>query len=267
MISCDHEKGIKYTNDMDLNIDKSLEGSYHSPRQNSRVLTEGWAEANLYCPVCGAPHLIHYPAGKPVADFYCDSCGSDFELKSTRKKFGNKIPASGYSAMMRRIKSPNSPHFLFMEHDGNQVKNLTFVPNHFFVPDIVEKRDSLSSAKRRAGWIGCMINLKPIPSYGKIPIVANSIETPQATVLGAYAMAKSLHLGTMVSRRWLVDVLQCVDKLGPTFTLKDMYSFADVLQKKHPKNKNIQAKIRQQLQLLREKGVIEFTSRGHYKKI
>ena len=252
---------------MDLNLDKSLGGSYHSFTQKARVLTEGWAEANLYCPVCGAPHLIHYPAGKAVADFHCDKCDSDFELKSKQGRFGDKITGSGYEVMMKRIKVSNSPHFLFLEHDGNQVKDLIFVPNHFFIPDIVEKRKPLPSTAKRAGWVGCMINLKPIPSYGKIPIIANSIETRPATVLAAYRMAKSLHMGTMVSRKWLVDVLQCVDKLGSTFTLKDMYSFAGVLQKKHPKNKNIQAKIRQQLQLLREKGVIEFTSRGHYKKI
>ncbi|MGN1131915.1 MAG: hypothetical protein ACI4RL_03340, partial [Ruminococcus sp.] len=30
---------------------------------------------------------------------------------------------------------------------------------------------------------------------------------------------------------------------------------------------NVQAKIRQQLQLLRDKGFIEFTERGHYRKL
>ncbi len=81
------------------------------------------------------------------------------------------------------------------------------------------------------------------------------------------AKAKSHHMPTAANSRWLKDVLQCVDKLGPTFTLDDMYSFTAVLQKKHPKNKNIQAKIRQQLQLLRDEGILVFTSRGQYKKI
>jgi len=37
------------------------------------------------------------------------------------------------------------------------------------------------------------------------------------------------------------------------------------LQAKHPENHNVKAKIRQQLQYLRDKGVIEFLGRGHYR--
>ncbi|MBQ1398560.1 MAG: restriction endonuclease, partial [Clostridia bacterium] len=36
---------------------------------------------------------------------------------------------------------------------------------------------------------------------------------------------------------------------------------------KHIHNNNIEAKIRQQLQILRDKGFIEFLERGHYRKI
>ena len=39
------------------------------------------------------------------------------------------------------------------------------------------------------------------------------------------------------------------------------------LKNKHPENNFIKDKIRQQLQNLRDKGFIEFTSRGNYKKI
>ena len=46
-----------------------------------------------------------------------------------------------------------------------------------------------------------------------------------------------------------------------------MYSFVDWLQKKHPCNHNVEAKIRQPLQILRNKGVIEFLGNGKYRKI
>jgi type II restriction enzyme len=36
--------------------------------------------------------------------------------------------------------------------------------------------------------------------------------------------------------------------------------------KKYPNNNNIQAKIRQQLQILRDKGYLKFTGRGKYEK-
>jgi len=39
------------------------------------------------------------------------------------------------------------------------------------------------------------------------------------------------------------------------------------LKLKHIENKNIEAKIRQQLQFLRDKGFIEFLGRGKYRKV
>ena len=45
-----------------------------------------------------------------------------------------------------------------------------------------------------------------------------------------------------------------------------MYSFVDQLKARHPRNNNVEAKIRQQLQFLRDKGLIEFISPGVYRK-
>ena len=54
------------------------------------------------------------------------------------------------------------------------------------------------------------------------------------------------------------DILPCVKKLENTFTLKQMYGFVHELKLKHTNDNNIEAKIRQQLQFLRDKGIIEF---------
>ena len=77
----------------------------------------------------------------------------------------------------------------------------------------------------------------------------------------------SLQTDSIESRGWLFDVLNCVERLGSIFTLKQMYEFVEELKIKHPNNNNIEAKIRQQLQFLRDKGFIDFSSRGNYKKI
>jgi type II restriction enzyme len=50
-----------------------------------------------------------------------------------------------------------------------------------------------------------------------------------------------------------------------SFTLNEIYSFEKYLKMKHPENNNIQAKIRQQLQILRDKNYLEFVERGKYK--
>ena len=58
----------------------------------------------------------------------------------------------------------------------------------------------------------------------------------------------------------------CVERIKkPEFTLDDVYGFEAYLQAKHPENHNIRAKIRQQLQILRDKGVVRFVGRGRYR--
>ena len=59
--------------------------------------------------------------------------------------------------------------------------------------------------------------------------------------------------------------MSCIDKLGKSeFTLSEMYDFEYLLAQKHPNNKHIKDKIRQQLQFLRDKGYLEFLKRGSY---
>ncbi len=69
------------------------------------------------------------------------------------------------------------------------------------------------------------------------------------------------------SEGWLGCVLNCVNRIqGEFFTLDDVYAFEPELKSEYPNNRNIKAKIRQQLQFLRDKGVIEFLGNGSYKK-
>jgi type II restriction enzyme len=68
------------------------------------------------------------------------------------------------------------------------------------------------------------------------------------------------------AKGWLLDVLVCVERIKKKeFSLDEVYAFEGVLKAKHPLNNNVRAKIRQQLQFLRDKNVIEFLGRGHYR--
>jgi hypothetical protein len=49
------------------------------------------------------------------------------------------------------------------------------------------------------------------------------------------------------------------------FTLDEVYSFDRHLGDLYPGNQNVKPKIRQQLQFLRDRGFIEFVSRGQYR--
>ena len=169
--------------------------------------------------------------------------------------------------MISRITALNNPNFFFLTYYNNRVRNLVLIPNHFFVPNIIEKRKPLSENARRAGWIGCNIDLTSIPQYGKIYVIKDSVEIEHELVINTYKKIESLRTNSFESRGWLMDILQCVDKLGDEFTLEEMYSFTNLLQLKYPDNNNVQPKIRQQLQILRDRGFLKFTTRGHYKKV
>lgn len=67
---------------------------------------------------------------------------------------------------------------------------------------------------------------------------------------------------------WILEVFKCVSSIhSQTFTLEDMNKFIPQLRNKYPNNKHIPAKIRQQLQELRDLGLINFLGNGRYKKL
>ena len=55
----------------------------------------------------------------------------------------------------------------------------------------------------------------------------------------------------------MLDVLNCVNIIEDRdFTLEQMYSFEKMLAGKHPDNHHIKDKKRQQLQMIRDNGII-----------
>ncbi len=59
--------------------------------------------------------------------------------------------------------------------------------------------------------------------------------------------------------------MRSIETLGKKeFALDDMYAFERELSKLHPENRHIRDKIRQQLQILRDKGYLRFLSKGSY---
>lgn len=67
---------------------------------------------------------------------------------------------------------------------------------------------------------------------------------------------------------WKLEVFNCLDSIeNRNFSLTDAYAFEDVLSEKYPDNRHIRDKIRQQIQYLRDLGLIEFGVRGEYRKL
>lgn len=255
---------------MDLQMHFDGIDAYHSGTQRVRVLTENWVASNLYCPRCGNAQIAHFQNNRPVADFYCENCESEFELKSKNGGLGEKINDGAYDTMIARITSNRNPDFLFMSYQKQSmmVNDLIIVPKHFFVPTMIEKRRPLSPSARRAGWVGCNILLQTVPQQGRIKIIDNGTFIEKEKVISQVTQSSKLEVRNIDARGWLFDILECVNSIPmQEFSLDDIYRFEPLLAAKHPQNHNVKPKIRQQLQFLRDKGFLEFTQRGKYKKL
>ena len=243
----------------------SLSDNYSSNSQKIRVLTENWVGEYMYCPNCG--NSLHgYENNRPVADFYCSKCNEDYELKSKKNSMGKKIVDGAYATMISRLNSNQNPNFFFLNYDVKnlQVNNFIVIPKHYFTPEIIEKRTPLSATAKRAGWVGCNILMNSIPESGKIYFIKNTLHEDKNKVLDDWSKTLFLRESKSEQKGWLLDVMMCIDKIGNQFSLKELYAFVPYLKIKHPDNNFIEDKIRQQLQVLRDKGFLKFTNRGNY---
>jgi type II restriction enzyme len=250
-----------------LQMNLSWAAGYVSPSQIAKILTERWVAEESYCPSC-LNSLTNAQANAAVLDFSCHSCNADFELKSKKGAWGKKITDGAYGSMISRLNAPSSPHFLFLNYSSNyKVDGLIAVPAYFIQPSCIERRKPLSLNARRAGWVGCNILSEKIPELGKITLIKNSIVVPSSRVRQQWGRISFLgQVKKAEARGWTLDILKCIENLvSESFTLSQLYAFEDTLAIKHPNNKHIKEKIRQQLQILRDKNVIEFISPGKYK--
>lgn len=247
---------------------EETQSPYESPSQSARAWTERWVREWVYCPNCGEQHIHQFPSNRPVADFFCSACNEEYELKSQKTKFGAKVLDGAFRSMCERLASTNNPSLMLLNYDRERlsVTNLLVIPKHFFVREIIEERRPLAPTARRAGWVGCNILLNQIPPSGRIFFVRNGQPLPKESVLRRWQSTLFLREQSLEARGWLVEVMRCVEAIGQQeFNLADVYAFEDRLSQLYPGNRHIKQKIRQQLQVLRDRGYLDFVSRGYYR--
>ena len=251
---------------MNLQCTTSLARSYKAGSQIARVLSEEWCSRELYCPACDSDSLSRLKTNAPGADFSCPRCAQAFQLKSGKSWNTKKIVDAGYEAMIRAIRSDTAPNLLVLQYSSDWlVQNLLLVPRAFFSEAAIQKRPPLRSTARRAGWVGCNIMLAQIPVDGKIAIVSAGVPKPEQLVRREFARVRKLAELPPSLRGWTVDVLSVIRGLGKTrFSLGDLYDLEPELRTAHPRNQNVRPKIRQQLQVLRDLGLVDFVGRGSY---
>ncbi|OGL92093.1 MAG: restriction endonuclease [Omnitrophica WOR_2 bacterium RIFCSPHIGHO2_01_FULL_49_10] len=250
---------------MELYLDTKLASQYKSPSQRIRVLTEAWVDSQIFCPSCG-DDINRYENNKPVADFYCQSCREEYELKSKKNSIGTKVVDGAYRTMLQRLESENNPSLFLLNYQKYEVTGFFVIPKHFFIPEVIEKRQPLSAAARRAGWVGCNILLKGIPQTGKIFYIKDGKIESKSRVLENWKRTLFLREEKEAKTKgWILNIMNCIDRLDKKeFSLSEIYNFEQELGLKYPNNKHIKDKIRQQLQFLRDKGYLEFIEKGKY---
>lgn len=254
---------------MNLSFNTSLAEGYKSKSQIARLLTEDWVLNNSYCPGCGDISLKEFENNRPVADFYCKKCSEEFELKSKGGKLLNTITDGAFKTMIERISSENNPNFFFLTYSKQwSVENFLIIPKQFFTEEIIIERPPLAKTARRAGWVGCNIDISKIAENGKVYLVKNRQIITRDLVTASFKKTLFLRGKSKETKGWILDILKCVDTIKKEkFSLDEIYKFEKELKLKYPNNNFIKDKIRQQLQILRDKGIIEFIGRGQYKKI
>jgi len=255
-----------------VNLDLPVEGlrRYKSASQRARVGTESWGAANFFCPACDSPRLNSAPQGTPAIDYVCPVCDSTFQLKSQSRSLGSRIADAAYSKMRQAILQDRTPNLYVLHYDLDAwaVRTLILVPRFAFALSAVERRKPLAATARQAGWVGCNIVLANIPIAARIPVVHEGTVRSKSEVREAYKRLRPLENLAAEKRGWTLDVLRIVQSFGESrFALGDVYAHAGALSKLHPENRHVLPKIRQQLQILRDLGHLQFLGGGRYRLV
>lgn len=157
---------------------------------------------------------------------------------------------------------------MLMHYSDWCVKGLVAIHPVFLTPKVVLKRKK-PHIRPNTGieyWM-CDLDLSLIPADGKIPIVSNSEVQPISGTRRRFHESLRFADIPLKKRGWAALVLANVRKIGKQeFTLADIYAYEREMHAVYPENSHVREKIRQQLQVLRDLGYIEFQSkRGEYR--
>lgn len=255
---------------MDPRLPTHFGQGYKSASQLARRITEPWGATNLYCCACTCDTVTAEKANAQVSDFLCPGCLERYQLKSHSKTLGNGILGSNYQKMLAAVLGNRTPNFFLLHYRLPEwmVRNLLLIPRFAISPSVFTKRKPLSVGARRSEWVGYVLNIRLIPDSAKIPLITEGVEIDRRDVRAQYARIARLQSLKPEQRGWTLDVLRCVESLpNPIFTNGDIYAFESEFAKLYPGNRHIKDKIRQQLQVLRDRGLLKQVLRGEWQRL
>ena len=258
---------------MNTHFDTSFVQEFRSGSQHARVVSEAWFGSQAYCLSCEANQLQASKANAKAKDFVCPNCAQTYELKSSKGRNARRVVDGAYVTMMQRISASDAPALLLLKYSYQplaiqpawNVHRLTAIHPVFLTDAVIEARKPLSATAKRAGWQGCNILVDRIPSDGQIVLINEGRSVDPMAVRASYRASSKMAAILPQERGWATLALKVIRDLRVDhFALEQLYERRSFFQAAYPANRHIEAKIRQQLQVLRDLGYLRFASRGHY---
>jgi type II restriction enzyme len=168
--------------------------------------------------------------------------------------------------MMRRIESGQVANFLLLRYANPwAVTDIAAIHHSLITPDVIQKRNPLAITARRSGWVGCNILLDGIPPEGRITLMKDGLYLPKSEARRKFGATQALAEQPLKTRNCSRALLNLIRTLPSNrFTLREVYRFERELAALYPRNHNLRPKIRQQLQVLRDAGLLKFEGQGTY---
>ena len=252
---------------MQLVCDQSVALDLRSSLQKVRRISEEWFTNEAYCLRCESAQLTGTTSSTQFRDAVCPVCCLGYELKSKVNRFSTLVADGGFDSMLRNIVSDNAPVLTLLNYRRDWVvTDLVAIHPVFLTPSMVVRRKKahLRPKSGKPYWM-CNLDLSRIPQLGRIPVVDCGKICDAAVVRKSFARLTALGALPFRLRGWAGATLDIVNKLGAkSFKTSEIYKHAGELQKTYPNNRNIEAKLRQQLQVLVKLGYLERTCRGSY---
>lgn len=170
--------------------------------------------------------------------------------------------------MIEAIRKDETPSIFALHYDpvGWRVSNLILIPRFTYSLKDIFKRPPLPSTAKRHDWVGCDILLGAIPQRARIQVILDGVPISPPGVRHEFQRLRPFEQIQTKVRGWTLDVLLIIESFGkPEFSLDEVYAHEAKLRALHVLNRHVRPKIRQQLQVLRNMGLLEFLGRGRYR--
>jgi type II restriction enzyme len=116
--------------------------------------------------------------------------------------------------------------------------------------------------------VGCNIRLDQIALDARISVVGDGRPCEPRLVRSAFHRFNGLKEIAPIARGWTTLTLRIIRSLDAAeFSLDAVYAKEELFKAVYPENNNVRAKVRQQLQILRDLGFLRFFGRGKYRLV